>query len=678
MMLILGCRSLVAWAVFTMSIFLNAQPAPNLEWVHISRVVSEDCGTEWIPMNSFSTQSGHAGKIWRIYTVEKGYGINPIATLNGHSLVRRGPFPTIVDHKKGLVYEWLYSGAHMSGGTIIFRDLPRNSSIYKEHILQVIPYNPPPKPKPNATISFNLLNPPYAQTGTRYDNVASVPPQDGYTYDWSILPGRVSSECDITFNRIDNVVGLNMGMIPGNLTLQCIVTDPKTGDKDIKKATITLVPPPIISGFSATPNPVASGESAVLTPVFNNTFGEVALVDQGINMVNSGKGVSTGELGVARTFTIFAQNLAYFSTSLQTTVSIVGMPGAKLTGSLDMGRTYHDSVVLKDGRVLVGGGVNSSMQFLPSVEIYDPALGTFVPAGTMSVARGIHTMTLLNNGKVLVVGGRDAGNVLNTAELYDPATGAFSSLGVLTEGRLYHTATLLNDGRILITGGVKADNTLVSSAEIYDPATGKFTGTGAMSMGRGGHTATLLQDGTVLIAGGNDGSLSAELYHPDKGNFTVAGPMKMNRILHTATRLQNGKVLFVGGKGLGSAEWYDPETKKFTATGATIITGRENHTATLLPNGKVVIIGGTGYKDLTNFDLSTAEIFDPAAGTFSEYGGLHISRYLHTSSLLKNGKILVVGGSTGLCSTATGMKGTAAVSELFEPNSKNMFADDFE
>lgn len=655
---------------------LYSQPAPALEWVQVSAVYSQQ-NMEQIDKNDYSTKLGHGGTKWDIYTRERGYGLNPMVTLNGIQLQRTGIYPTIIRGVRGMIYKWTYSGQYISGGTIVFSDLPFNSSDYKTHVLQVLAYNPPPKPKPNATIGLNLPNPPYIQSNTIYNDVASVPPQDGFNYDWSISGAR-GDEFVMDFNRNGNIItNLNIN-ISGTFVLKCTVTDTKTGDKDTKTTTIKVVPPPVVTSFSVTPNPLISGGNATLTPVFNNSYGESALVDQGIGLVTSGKGVPTGNLGVARTYTIFAQNLAYFSTSLQTTVSIEGMPGAKLTGSLGIGRTCHASVVLKDGRVLVTGGLDSGMQFLPSAEIYDPALGIFSTTGTMLAARGLHTMTLLKNGKVLIVGGRDAGRLITAAELYDPATGVFSSAGELTTGRLYHTATLLNDGRVLIVGGVKTDDSLVSSAEIYDPATGKFTATGAMSLGRGGHTATVLQDGSVLIAGGNDASLNAELYQPNNGSFAAVGPMNMNRSLHTATGLKNGKVLFVGGRGLGNAEWYDPNTKKFTATGATIITGRVNHTATLLPNGKVVVIGGTGYQNFTNFDLSTAEIFDPNVGTFSEYGGLNVSRYSHTCNLLSNGKILVVGGSTGLGSTATGMKGTAAVSELFEPNSKNMFADDFE
>ena len=61
------------------------------------------------------------------------------------------------------------------------------------------------------------------------------------------------------------------------------------------------------------------------------------------------------------------------------------------------------------------------------------------------------------------------------------------------------------------------------------------------------------------------------------------------------------------GGSLSSAELYDPATGSWTST-ANLGTARLSHTATLLPSGDVLVAGGEDNGDY----LSSAELFDPA------------------------------------------------------------------
>jgi WD40 repeat protein len=185
-----------------------------------------------------------------------------------------------------------------------------------------------------------------------------------------------------------------------------------------------------------------------------------------------------------------------------------------------------------------------------------------------------------------------------------------------------------------------------------------------MSVARFRHAATLLLDGKVLITGGDDGSglglASAELYDPSTGLFTATtGSMTGARASHMATLLNNaalpnyGKVLISGGdpSGAASAELYDPATGTFAATGSMTV-ARAGFTATLLNTGKVLVTGG--YTD-------TAELYDPATETFSATGSMTIARFGQTATLLNNaalpnyGKVLIAGG------------GGVASAELYDP-----------
>jgi hypothetical protein len=199
-------------------------------------------------------------------------------------------------------------------------------------------------------------------------------------------------------------------------------------------------------------------------------------------------------------------------------------------------------------------------------------------------------------------------------------------------------------------------------------AQGVFTPTTSMGGGRALHAMTLLADGTVLAAGGRNPQLqfeslaSAETYDPASATWTATGPMVHGREQVVATRLPDGRVLFSGGagrtfinvggqfqEGLGihlSAEIYDPTTRSFSLLGD-MVTRRFSHTATLLRDGRVLIVGG--YFDPPAhthiFNRSTAaEIFDPATGGFTPTGSLTIARAEHVAALLPDGRVLVVGG----------------------------------
>ena len=275
--------------------------------------------------------------------------------------------------------------------------------------------------------------------------------------------------------------------------------------------------------------------------------------------------------------------------------------------------------------------------------------------GTLNTVRDAHTAILLPTGKVLVAGGEISGApfpLLSTAELYDPATGLWTVTGSLSLAREYHTATLLTNGVVLVAGGEAGGAT--SSAELYDPATGMWTNTGAMNTARLLHTATLLPSGKVLVAGGNNatGSVSsAELYDPATGIWTATSSSSSIRDSHTATLLPSGMVLVAGGvtnvfeggthfTGLATtAELYDPITGAWTDTGA-LNAVRRFYTATLLPNGKVVAVGGEGIGGL----LSSAELYDPATGKWTPTSAMKSASMWHTATLLPGGPLVVTGG----------------------------------
>lgn len=315
------------------------------------------------------------------------------------------------------------------------------------------------------------------------------------------------------------------------------------------------------------------------------------------------------------------------------------------TGSMAAARRDHTATLLNNGKVLIAGGTGGS------IELYDPATGTFSPTGSSLGGGFSHgaTATRLVDGRVLVVGG--------PAEIYDPSSGTFSPAGTLNVvGRVFHTATLLPDGKVLIAGGQTSSATeTFASAELFDPTTSTFTLTGNLNTDRSDHTAMLLPNGKVLVAGGirittpgfGISLSSAELFDPVSGTFSLTGNMTQPRCCLNSTQAQilgNGRVLVFGGLPAQSGELFDPATGTFSATG-TLNTPRGAMSATLLPDGQVLIAGGSivvsgGFPGTTN----SAEIYNPATNAFTPIASMNQARQQHLATLLTNGQVLVTGG----------------------------------
>jgi len=296
----------------------------------------------------------------------------------------------------------------------------------------------------------------------------------------------------------------------------------------------------------------------------------------------------------------------------------------------------------------------------------------FTNTGSLNIARIWPTATLLPNGQVLVVGGLNGNSKLSSAELYIPVKGTWMMTNSMQVARVYHTATLLTNGQVLVTGGYNNDDGYLSSAELYNPASGTWTMANSLLTASEGHTATLLTNGRVLVAGGfytntpfggDVAQSSAEIYDPLAGTWTATGSLNIARGAHTATLLLNGQVLVVGGLitsnyftiPISSAELYDPANGTWMVITNLIDLARYNHTATLLPNGQVLVAGGSGSGE----PMDSADLYNPSNMTWTAAGTMTTARQYHTATLLPNGKVLVAGGdnSTGVVSSA----------ELFEP-----------
>jgi fibronectin type 3 domain-containing protein len=144
------------------------------------------------------------------------------------------------------------------------------------------------------------------------------------------------------------------------------------------------------------------------------------------------------------------------------------------------------AVMYRPGKVLkTGTSVNPDQATRPSVStayVLDMTQGSpaWVQVPSMNFARTYHNSVMLPDGNVLITGGGQTTDALGLstavfqAEMWSPATQTFTTLSSMVTPRLYHSgALLLPDGRVLVAGGGRFNPgtapTDQLSSEIYSP-----------------------------------------------------------------------------------------------------------------------------------------------------------------------------------------------------------------
>lgn len=315
------------------------------------------------------------------------------------------------------------------------------------------------------------------------------------------------------------------------------------------------------------------------------------------------------------------------------------------------------AVALSDGSVLLSGGCSRSDlgQGTAAAWLCRDGFVASLPR-RMTCIRWGHTATQLKDGRVLITGLARANDTdAQTAEVYDPVAQTFTATGPMTQCRGHHAATLLRDGRVLITGGLDSHSNPMATAEFYNPGTGTFTAAAhTMGAARAHHTATAVAGGCVLIVS----DTSAELFTDADDSFVGTAAPGIRRLHHAAVALADGRVLVAGGYEPGwvgqtfEEIWSVNNTwQQVVTTGTASADGaRFGSTATLLPDGRVLLVGGSTY--LNPFHTSPtvsglARLFDPATGQCTTLPGpAGLRRAFHCAAVLPSGQVLVAGGVT--------------------------------
>jgi hypothetical protein len=235
---------------------------------------------------------------------------------------------------------------------------------------------------------------------------------------------------------------------------------------------------PAANAWSAVPGTIRSGHTATLLP-------------GGHVLVAGGTGPHGGALATAE----------LFDPATRTWTPAKPMLDA---------RTGHRAVPLDAARVLVvGGGLptgDGASAALAYCEVYDVGTGIWTATGSLATPRQGHEATPLGQGRVLVTGG-DAVTApdgtydphsLATTEIYDPAAGTWSPAGSMPGGRSAHRGLRTRAGTVLVLGG-RGD---FRSVAAYDSAGDRWITRAGLLTGRSAFAIAELADTRVLVAGG--------------------------------------------------------------------------------------------------------------------------------------------------------------------------------
>ncbi len=300
------------------------------------------------------------------------------------------------------------------------------------------------------------------------------------------------------------------------------------------------------------------------------------------------------------------------------------------TGGHTMTRMANDDLLLVGGTAEPGAGAAFDAY------VWEAGTRRFTPVPGFAVdGRVGHTANLLPDGRVLMLGGATFGDIssvdelVESVEVFNPATGTFSPIAF--EGnpirRMYHSSVMriVGDDLFFVLFGGRGDTRYTPSPLLdirrdmrtfqlrndtlfaLSPAVGPFIETMA------GHTQTPLSPAATgesdrfLISGMTFGDTldpaSLVMDFAGLGGIDIQSTPQMQkaRIRHAAVTLAPGVVALFNGRGEDIGDVYSGGELfvevanayfSFPDDLAAQMTPSFGHTATLMPDGRVLIAGG--------------------------------------------------------------------------------------
>ena len=314
-------------------------------------------------------------------------------------------------------------------------------------------------------------------------------------------------------------------------------------------------------------------------------------------------------------------------------------------------RAIH-TTLLPDGRVFFFSYYNESL----APNIWDPATNTFSPTAPAPYALFCAGHTTLADGRVFIAGGHIADYTgYSHAVIYDPFRNTMTQVPDMNEGRWYPTTTVLANGDVLVVSGDVNSNTVVDPLpQVFQVATGTWRNLTSAQLMQALYPVMLVAPNVKVVYAGPEPQ-SRYLVTSGSGAWSPLALRKFSgwRDYGPGVMYDVGKILEVGG---GDPPTATAETIDLTAATPTwnlvgsMHYARRQENAVILPDGKVFIVGGSsgsGFDDSTHPVLPT-EMWNPATGQFTLMASIAVYRGYHsTALLLPDGRVMTYGNNPG-------------------------------
>jgi len=366
------------------------------------------------------------------------------------------------------------------------------------------------------------------------------------------------------------------------------------------------------------------------------------------------------------------------------------------TVNMSYPRAGHTATLLADGRVLIAGGNNTTIDnpnftTYNNAELFDPSTELFsmVPS-TMSVARSEQCAVTMPDKRVLMISGSGEYGPspdLSLVDIFDPTTNSFSSQHIAGY-LLIPTGTTANDKphcfllpgeRVFIFGGA------ISGAQMAAPSVLDLTtwtvrpvalgGTDPLLFERYYASAAQASDGRVFVVGGMTAhylgtttpqdSADVLIFDPATETMQVVGQMLTARDDAGILPMDDGSIEVYGGANWASDGTVQRLTsiERISSTGSATNIGdlaavKLYFTSVMLQNGLSLHVGGAGSGGTT----TPAElVFDETAHWSSYTGNMIEERSDYGITMLETGRVLITGGSNSLGQVSD-------TAEIYEPD----------